>query len=98
MSRSYTSSPPKRLHGVYRDCFLLTYPTSQVFAGLSVSVYQLQLLSRGGRAALKPFKHSDRGFQTRLRHGCMSVFMCRVLYSRRFATGRYPSKKSHDSL
>jgi hypothetical protein len=21
MSRSYTSSPPKRLHGVYRDCF-----------------------------------------------------------------------------
>jgi hypothetical protein len=25
MSRSYTSSPPKRLHGVWRDCFTLTF-------------------------------------------------------------------------
>jgi hypothetical protein len=25
MSRNYTSSPPKRLHGVYRDCFTLLY-------------------------------------------------------------------------
>jgi hypothetical protein len=24
MSRSYTSSPPKRLHGVLRDCFYFT--------------------------------------------------------------------------
>jgi hypothetical protein len=25
MSRSYTSSPPKRLHGVQRDCFTFTF-------------------------------------------------------------------------
>jgi hypothetical protein len=29
MSRSYTSSPPKRLHGVKRDCFTFTfYPSA----------------------------------------------------------------------
>jgi hypothetical protein len=30
MSRSYTSSPPKRLHGVYRDCFYLSVVTEKV--------------------------------------------------------------------
>jgi hypothetical protein len=25
MSRSYTSSPPKRLHGVLKDCFTFTF-------------------------------------------------------------------------
>jgi hypothetical protein len=29
MSRSYTSSPPKRLHGVERDCFTFTLLTKE---------------------------------------------------------------------
>jgi hypothetical protein len=39
---------------------------------------------------LRPLEHWDRGFEYRLRHGCMSAFFCVVLshVSRDLETGR----------
>jgi hypothetical protein len=47
MSRSYTSSPPKRLHGVYRDCFtFFTYFTARkvnIFANIYIDVREIRV-------------------------------------------------------
>jgi len=46
MSRSYTSSPPKRLHGVYRDCFTLFYSWSVVITTRYFFVKLLFIITR----------------------------------------------------
>jgi hypothetical protein len=65
MSRSYTSSPPKRLHGVYRDCFMHNFCQSR--------------WPRGLRRSSWPLGYCNRGFEFRSRHGCFSLCFCVVL-------------------
>jgi hypothetical protein len=52
MSRSYTASPPKRHHGVQRDCFALCYKYSKrviynIYSWEEISLFTLLLFSYG---------------------------------------------------
>jgi hypothetical protein len=72
MSRSYTSSPPKHLHGVYRDCFTFTFYRRSEWRLRPCDSFTPILVA--AHRALIVLTFSDHRFETRMENALCSRF------------------------